>query len=156
MDSLTHDIRQIAPTDPAVGPLIDTHLELMWTSSPACSVHAMRAADMAEAGVRFFAAFTGAEAVAMGALKVLSGAGGEIKSMHVREGWRGNGLADQMLQHLIAVARASGLERLSLETGSQEVFAAARVFYLRHGFEMCPPFEGYVEDPVSVFMTRAI
>ncbi len=156
MDTLTHDIRQIAPTDPAVRPLIDTHLELMWASSPACSVHAMRAEDMAEAGVRFFAAFSGLEAVAMGALKTLSGTGGEIKSMHVSEGWRGRGLADQMLRHLIAVARASGIERLSLETGSQEFFAAARVFYRRHGFDICPPFEGYVEDPASVFMTRAI
>ena len=156
MDPLTHDIRQITPTDPAVRPLIETHLELMRASSPACSVHAMAAEDMAEAGMRFFAAFNGAEAVAIGALKALSGTGGEIKSMHVREGWRGNGLADQMLRHLIAVARASGMKRLSLETGSQRVFTAARAFYLRHGFEMCPPFEGYAEDPASVFMTRAI
>ena len=156
MDALTYNIRQIAPTDPAVRPLIEAHLELMWASSPACSVHAMQAEEMAEAGVMFYAVFDGAEAVAMAALKVLSGTGGEIKSMHVREGWRGRGLADQMLQHLISVARASGIERLSLETGSQDVFAAARMFYRRHGFELCPPFEGYVKDPASVFMTRAI
>lgn len=153
MDPLIHEI---SPTDPSILPLIERHLTLMYASSPACSIHAMDAASLDGAGVRFFAISEGGEPVAMGALKRLSGDHGELKSMHVREDRRGEGLADKLLARLIEAAREAGLTRLSLETGSQDAFAAARAFYERNGFDFCPPFEGYVEDPNSVFMTRKI
>lgn len=116
----------------------------------------MDAAALDEAGVRFFAVFAGETAIAMGALKVLSAGLGELKSMHVHSDHRGAGLADAILERLLREARAAGLKRVSLETGSQEAFGPARGFYARHGFSTCPPFEGYVEDPNSVFMTRAL
>ncbi|MXQ09125.1 GNAT family N-acetyltransferase [Alphaproteobacteria bacterium GH1-50] len=128
----------------------------MRASSPACSVHAMEAGDLVASGARFFAVMDGDEAVAMGALKRLASGGGEVKSMHVREDRRGRGLADLVLGHLLDVARTSGMPRLFLETGSQDAFRPARAFYARHGFAPCPPFEGYAEDPNSVFMTRAL
>ena len=147
---------EVNPTDPRVRPLFEIHLELMRASSPACSVHAMEARDMDQADVRFFAVFTGGEAIAMGALKPISETHGELKSMHVRPDWRGRGLADAILTQLLEEARALGMERVSLETGSQEVFAAARAFYGRNGFSTCPPFEGYGPDPNSFFMTKAL
>ena len=156
MDALTPDIRAVDPTDPIIAPLIDRHLTLMRASSPACSVHAMEARDLRQAGVQFFAAFDGDAAIAMGALKTLSKTHGELKSMHVLEERRGAGLADAILARLLGEARAAGLVRVSLETGSQPPFAAARAFYQRHGFDFCAPFEGYVEDPNSVFMSRAL
>ena len=61
-----------------------------------------------------------------------------------------------MLDHLIAAARAAGFARLSLETGVQPTFIAARALYERAGFEICGPFEGYDEDPNSLFMTRSL
>ena len=60
-----------------------------------------------------------------------------------------------MLDHLVAAARAEGMTRLSLETGAQPSFAAARRLYEGAGFAYCPPFPPYAEDPNSVFMTRA-
>lgn len=156
MDALNADIREVAPTDPVIVPLIERHLILMYASSPSCSVHAMDAGRLAEAGVRFFAAFDGGSAVAMGALKTVTPVLGELKSMHVREDFRRRGLAEVILAHLLHTARAAGMTRVSLETGSQPAFAAARAFYARHGFEYCDPFVGYVEDPNSVFMSRAI
>lgn len=147
---------EVAPTDPRLAGLIARHLELMYASSPACSVHAMDAAALDEAGVRFFAVFDREEAIAMGALKPLSAGLGELKSMHVHSDHRGAGLADAVLTCLLQEARRAGLIRVSLETGSQEAFGPARAFYARHGFSTCPPFEGYVEDPNSVFMTRAL
>ena len=156
MDSLTADIRQVDPTDPALAELISRHLTLMRASSPACSVHAMEAEDLAGAGAIFLAAFAGGAAVAMGAMKPVTAELGEVKSMHVVDSWRGRGLADRILNRLLEAARASGLARVSLETGSQTVFEPARAFYRRHGFVECAPFEGYVEDPNSVFMTRAL
>lgn len=156
MDALKSDIREIQPTDPSILPLIDRHLTMMYASSPACSVHAMDADQLSEPGVRFFAVLEDGLAIAMGALKTVSSVHGELKSMHVRDDRRGEGLADAMLAHLIDVARASGMTRVSLETGSQDAFVPARRFYQRHGFVFCGPFEGYVEDPASVFLTREV
>ena len=111
---------------------------------------------MVDAGVQFFAAFDDDVPIAMGALKRISANHGELKSMHVVEEHRGKGLADAILLRLLDEALAGGMTRVSLETGSQPVFKAARGFYRRHGFTECPPFEGYVDDPHSVFMTRTL
>jgi putative acetyltransferase len=89
----------------------------------------------------------------MGALKRLSADHGEVKSMHTVEAMRRNGVASAMLRHIIAAARASGMARLSLETGSWDYFRPARALYRSHGFVECPPFADYVPDPNSVFMT---
>ena len=156
MDPLTAVIHETDPADPRVAALIETHLTLMRASSPACSVHAMDAERLSEAGAWFFAIFENETAIAMGALKRLSGPAGEVKSMHVRQHMRGRGLANRVLLHLLGVARADGMARVFLETGSQPVFAPARAFYARHGFTECPPFEGYAPDPNSVFMTRVL
>ncbi len=156
MDALTGDIREVQPDDPRVAPLIERHLKLMWASSPSCSVHAMDARALAEADARFFALFQGDAPVAMGALKVLGDGQGELKSMHVLEGLRGQGLARRILNHLIEVARDQGLDRVSLETGSQPVFEPARAFYRSQAFAECSPFGDYEVDPNSVFMTREL
>lgn len=154
MDALTPV--EVSPTDPRVLPLVAAHLELMRASSPACSVHAMEAADLEESGARFFAIFRGDDILAMGALKAINAEHGELKSMHVSKTQRGQGLADAILAKLLCEARAAGMTRVSLETGSQAPFAAARAFYGRNGFNTCGPFEGYSEDPHSVFMTKAL
>jgi putative acetyltransferase len=61
-----------------------------------------------------------------------------------------------MLDHLIAEARVMGYRRLSLETGVQPTFVAARALYAKAGFVDCPPFEGYWDDPNSVFLTLTL
>ena len=94
--------------------------------------------------------------VAMGAFKRLDATHAEIKSMHVLAEARGHGLSRLMLAHLIAEAKAAGLNRLSLETGIQPTFVAARALYANAGFATCLAFEGYWNDPNSVFMTREL
>ena len=76
--------------------------------------------------------------------------------MHTAERCRGQGVARAVLRQIVAAARGRGYCRVSLETGSMDAFAAARAFYARHGFTPCPPFEGYREDPNSVFMTLTL
>ncbi|MGY3031906.1 hypothetical protein ACVIIV_001076 [Bradyrhizobium sp. USDA 4354] len=58
-----------------------------------------------------------------------------------------------MLRHIITEARVRGMTRLSLETGSWDYFKPAHALYLAHGFVACDPFEFYVEDPNSLFLT---
>jgi putative acetyltransferase len=89
-------------------------------------------------------------------VKRIDDAHAEIKSMHVLTEARGRGLSKAMLDHLIAAARADGFQRLSLETGVQPTFVAARALYARAGFDECGPFEGYGPDPNSVFMTKML
>lgn len=68
----------------------------------------------------------------------------------------GRGIGRAILEHLVAEARARGLTSLWLETGSTPAFVPALALYESAGFAYCGPFEGYVEDPFSRFMMRAI
>ena len=73
--------------------------------------------------------------------------------MHTAQPHRAKGVGSAMLWHIIAKARVMELSRLSLETGSWPYFTPARELYKRHGFVECPPFDRYLADPNSVFMT---
>ena len=134
--------------------LMARHTADMHADTPPESIHMMDAGQLAIAEVGFYVLRESGVPVAMGALKRIDGAHAEIKSMHVLSEARGRGLSKRMLGHLVAEARAAGFTRLSLETGVQPTFVAARALYGRAGFVECPPFEGYQDDPNSVFMTR--
>lgn len=73
--------------------------------------------------------------------------------MHTLQATRRRGFGGRMLRHIISEARARGLRRLSLETGSWDYFKPAHALYQAHGFVLCGPFEGYAEDPNSLFLT---
>jgi putative acetyltransferase len=76
--------------------------------------------------------------------------------MHVLAEARGRGLSKLMLDHLVATSRDDGFTRLSLETGIQSTFIAARALYTRAGFAECGPFGDYDGDPNSVYMTKVL
>ena len=57
--------------------------------------------------------------------------------MHTAEAARGRGIGRAMLAHLLAVARACGVRRVSLETGTTAAFAPARALYYSAGFASC-------------------
>ena len=153
---MTLRILRDSPLAPEVLPLLQRHLDLMWASSPPESVHALDPGELAVSDVAFFTLREGPAVLGMGAVKRISDDHAEIKSMHVVAEARGRGLARVLLDHLMAEAGALGYARLSLETGVEDVFAPARALYIRAGFSECPPFEGYVADPNSVFMTRLL
>ena len=153
MSSELPDIRPADLQDPRVVDLLATHLATMRSQSPAESVHALDLEQLRAPGLSTWAVWSGGELQAVGALKRLSSRHGEIKSMHTRASARRRGVASALLAHIFATARAEGLSRLSLETGSQPEFAAARALYARHGFCECGPFADYRPDPNSVFMT---
>ncbi|WP_082181897.1 GNAT family N-acetyltransferase [Aestuariivita boseongensis] len=128
----------------------------MRSQSPAESCHVMDDADLRAANAQVLG--VGEDGILLGivALTQLDPHHGEIKSMHTVEAARGRGVGRRLLRHLIDLARAEGFRRLSLETGSAESFAAARTLYLSEGFVVTQPFAGYVNDPLSVYMTREI
>ncbi len=156
MTSVSLEIRRDSPLAPEVLPLLQRHLDLMHAASPPESVHALDPSELATPDVAFFTLREGADVLGMGAVKRIDAHHAEIKSMHIVAEARGRGLAQVMLDRLLAEARALGYHRLSLETGVEDVFAAARALYSRAGFDQCPPFDGYWDDPNSYFMTRSL
>ncbi len=139
--------------DPRVVALLHTHLSRAQAETAAGSAHALDLSGLRAAGVTFWSAWEGSAVVGVGALKRLADDHGEVKSMHTAEAARGQGVGSTMLRHIMAEARARGITRLSLETGSWPYFGPARALYARHGFAECGPFGEYREDPNSVFMT---
>jgi putative acetyltransferase len=129
----------------------------MHADTPPESIHMMDASELDIPQVHFFVARDAGQPLAMGAFKILSDpTHAEIKSMHVLAEARGRGLSKAMLAHVEQTARAAGVTRLSLETGVQPTFIAARALYDRAGYVICGPFEGYWEDPNSLFMTKSL
>ena len=144
------------PLTPDLALLFERHTADMHADTPPESIHMMDKGALAAPGIRFFVLRDGGEPLAMGAFKRIDDGHAEIKSMHVLAEARGRGLSKAMLDHLVAEARKDGFARLSLETGVQPTFVAARALYARAGFAECGPFEGYWADPNSVFMTKVL
>jgi putative acetyltransferase len=136
--------------------LIGRHLLGMRANSPPESVHALAIDALLAPDVTFWSVWVRDEIAGCGALKRLDGRRGELKSMRVADAFLGRGVGRAMLEHLIAEARARGMESLWLETGSSTAFIPALRLYESAGFVRCAPFDGYTEDPFSVFMTRVI
>ena len=142
--------------DPRVVGLLHIHLTRARAETAQGSAHALDLTGLRAPGVAFWSAWEGDAVVGVGALKRLSADHGEVKSMHTAEAARGRGVGSALLGHIMAAARARGMSRLSLETGSWPYFLPARALYARHGFVECGPFGEYREDPNSVFMTLTL
>jgi len=54
------------------------------------------------------------------------------------------------------MAEAHGYQRVSLETGTADAFAAARSLYRKAGFQPCPPFGPYTVEPHGICLTLAL
>lgn len=150
-------IRPDPLTDPALHALLEEHLRHMHSLSPPESVHALDLDALRRPEIRFWSCWSDAgELMGCGALKALDAAHGEVKSMRTAAAHLRRGVARTLLAHIVEQARAQGLRRLSLETGSMAAFEPARRLYAAFGFTPCGPFADYAEDPNSVFMTRAL
>ncbi|MFV0386562.1 GNAT family N-acetyltransferase [Paracoccus sp. (in: a-proteobacteria)] len=149
-------ISRESPSDAGLDLLFRRHNDDMHADTPPESIHMLPRAALEAPDVDFFVMRLDGRPIGMAALKRLNRVHGELKSMHILSEDRGAGLSRRLLDHLIAHARRSGLTRLSLETGIQPTFTAARGLYAHAGFSECPPFADYSDDPNSLFMTRAL
>jgi putative acetyltransferase len=149
-------IRRDDLTGPDIIQLLREHLQGVAQHSPPESIHALDLDDLRRPDITFWSVWSDGQLMGCGALKELDRRHGEIKSMRTSASHLRKGVAARLIQHILDEAGRRGYERVSLETGSMEGFAPARRLYARFGFVMCGPFTGYVEDPNSVFMTRAL
>jgi len=150
------DIRSGGLDDPRVVALLRHHFDKCHEVTPPGSAHVFDLSRLKSPDVDFWGVWEGETLLAVGAMKRLDATQGEIKSMHTSEAARRRGAASLMLNHIVTQARAQGLKRLSLETGSFGYFEPAVALYTSHGFAECPPFGDYKPDPNSLFLTRAL
>jgi putative acetyltransferase len=150
------DIRLDDLSGAAIRALLAEHLRNMHELSPPESVHALDLTGLQKPDVTFWTVWSGGDLLGCGALKELARDHGEVKSMRTVSGHRRKGVARVMLDHIVAEARRRAYARLSLETGTQPAFDAARRLYESFGFTYCAPFADYVDDPNSVFLTRSL
>ena len=144
------------PKAPDVASVLQEHLSYAKEGSLPGVGHAYGADRLSDSDIVFFTARRDGILLATGALLHIEPGHAEIKSMHTVSAVRGQGIGRAMLTHLIETAGDRGYERVSLETGMQEAFAAARSLYRKFGFEPCAPFGVYREEDDSLCMTRQI
>jgi putative acetyltransferase len=144
------------PRAPDVHALLERHLDFCRAASPPEDVHALDLDGRLDPAVTFYSVRRDGELLAIGALKRLDAGHGELKSMHTAALARGQGAARALVDHLLAVARDRGFQRVSLETGSMDAFVPARTLYETAGFAPCGPFGGYSPSPNSTFMTMTL
>lgn len=138
---------------PVIHALLEVQRRNTSKLSPPGSVHALDLKELRHPDITFRSAWDGLELAAIGALKTLGAKHGGIKSMRTPAVRRRRGAGRLILAHLIATVRARGYDRLSLATGSMAAVESAQRLHASYGFTFGGPFEGYVEDPNSVFMT---
>ncbi len=150
------DIRLDDLNGPEIHALLEEHLANMRANSPPESVHALDLDKLRKPEISFWTAWEDGVLVGCGALKQLDATHGEIKSMRTPDARRRTGAGRAMLAYIVAEARSRGYKRLSLETGSQASFTAARTLYASFGFQETGPFADYQPDPFSTFMTLVL
>jgi putative acetyltransferase len=141
---------------PEIQQLLREHLENMAENSPPESRHALNLEQLRQQNITFWTVWEEAELLGCGALKELNREHGEIKSMRTATRHRRRGVAAYLLAHILEEAKRRNYKKVSLETGSMAAFKPAHRLYTKFGFDRCGPFDGYVEDPNSLFMAKEL
>lgn len=132
--------------------LLALHLAGMHASSPPGSVFALDLSGLKAPGVTVWSVRDGIEVVGIGALKDLGNGSAEVKSMRTHPDHLRRGVAALLLDHIASEAKARGLTRLSLETGSGPAFEPALALYRKYGFVNGEAFADYQPSAFNQFL----
>ena len=144
--TLTDDLAQI----------LQAHWLFCTSSTPIEHVYALHASKLFSPDITVFSARIDGEIVGVGAIRKLDAHHAELKSMHPLAKSRGSGVGKAMVAHIEDFAKRSGIERISLETGTNETFRPARELYNSLGYESCEAFGDYVLSEDNTCMTKLI
>jgi putative acetyltransferase len=136
--------------------LLALHLRGMHENSPPGHVFALDLSGLTAPGVTVWSAWLGRELASIGALKDLGDGTGEIKSMRTDPRHLRKGAAAALLEHIVGEARARGMRRLSLETGSGPAFEPALALYRKRGFVNGESFGDYTRSSFNQFLHLAL
>ena len=132
--------------------LLALHLSGMHANSPPGHVFALDLSGLQRPNITVWSAWEGEAIAGIGALKVLDGGIGEVKSMRTHPAHLRKGVAAAILEHIIREAQARRCSRLSLETGSGASFEPALALYRKRGFRDGGAFGDYVKSPFNQFL----
>jgi putative acetyltransferase len=144
--SLTDELAQI----------LRAHWLFCTSSTPIEHVYALDASKLFSPDITVFSARIDGELVGVGAIRKLDAHHAELKSMHTLAEFRGSGVGKAMVAHIEDSAKSSGIERMSLETGTNEAFKPARELYKSLGYNSCDAFGDYVLSEDNMCMTKLI
>ena len=144
--SLTDELAQI----------LKAHWLFCTSSTPIEHVYALDASKLFSPDITVFGARFDGELVGVGAIRKLDAHHAELKSMHTLVEFRGSGVGKAMVAQIEDFARSSGIERISLETGTNEAFKPARELYKSLGYNSCDAFGDYVLSEDNMCMTKLI
>ena len=136
--------------------VLQAHWLFCTSSTPIEHVYALDASKLFSPDITVFGARIDGELVGVGAMRKLDLLHGELKSMHTLAEFRGSGIGKAMVAQIEDFARSSGIERMSLETGTNEAFKAARELYKYLGYNSCDAFGDYVLSEDNMCMTKLI
>lgn len=145
-------IREDGLSGDATQALLALHLASMRASSPPEYAFALDLTGLQAPGITVWTAWDGDNLAGVGALKDHGDGVGEVKSMRTHPDHLRKGVGAAMLEHIIGQARARGLKRLSLETGSGPPFEAALALYRKRGFVDGEPFADYRASNFNQFL----
>jgi putative acetyltransferase len=126
--------------------LLRLHLQQMHESSPPGTSFALDLTGLQSPDVMVWSGWVGRHIAGIGALKDLGNGCGEVKSMRTHPRFLRQGVAAQLLEHIVRVAQDVGMHRLSLETGTGPAFEPALALYRRRGFVSGAAFGSYPRD----------
>ena len=144
--SLTEELTQV----------LQAHWLFCTSSTPIEHVYALDASKLFSTDITVFGARINGELVGLGAMRKLDVDHAELKSMHTLAKSRGLGVGKAMVAHIEDFARSSGIERMSLETGTNEAFRPARELYKSLGYKSYEAFGDYVLSEDNMCMTKLI
>jgi putative acetyltransferase len=136
--------------------VLQAHWIFCTSSTPIEHVYALDASKLFSPDITVFGARIDGELVGVGAMRKLDLLHGELKSMHTLAKSRGSGVGKAMVAYIEDFARSSGIERMSLETGTNEAFRPARQLYKSLGYQSCEAFGDYVLSEDNACMTKLI
>ena len=144
--SLTDELAQV----------LQAHWLFCTSSTPIEHVYALDASKLFSPDITVFGARINGELIGVGAMRKLDVDHAELKSMHTLAKSRGLGVGKAIVAHIEDIARSSGIERISLETGTNEAFKPARELYKSLGYKSCEAFGDYVLSEDNMCMTKLI
>jgi putative acetyltransferase len=143
-----------SPRQPDVLALMQRADEYALGLYPAESYYALDVAALERPNVTLLVARDGGALAGIVALVDNGDGTAEIKRMFVAEQQRGRGVAAALLAGVEAVAAASSVSLIRLETGPQQPDAIA--LYEKHGYEHIAAFGQYIGDDSSVCMEKRL
>jgi len=146
-------IKRDTLSDNNIVELLQLHLKEMKKHSPPGHVHALKKEELLNPEISFWSAWVDSEFAGCGALKELGDRHGEIKSMKTKDAFLRLGVAQSILGVIVDEARTREYAKLSLETGTMQVFQPAIKLYKSAGFIECEPFGNYTKNPYSLCLS---